>query len=237
MCFCPLYASVQFYILSSKQPSQHGSLVFCKLKTNKRRKKKKVFIRHLVLYLHVSVVFPVVVCVVVMGTVQRWWSFPIPERSLCFAILCCPGWAGHDSPSSVRLRPTSMPALSRGDHSPLTFSEGEEAKRDRRVEQTLKKISRLWRRAQVCERYFKRKTEAADFSSRKSHTQIFTLWCGWSATCWPAEQMDGGEYVCVSVCLCLGKREAAGRSVLHLFLLVSFCFLSLLRLTEDSKKS
>lgn len=33
--------------------------------------KKEVFICHLVLYLHVSVVFPVVVCAVVMGTVQR----------------------------------------------------------------------------------------------------------------------------------------------------------------------
>ena len=155
MCFCPLYASVQFYILSSKPPCQHGSLVFCKSKTNKRRKKsqemekKEVFICHLVLYLHVSVVFPVVVCAVVMGTVQRWWSFPLPERSLCFAILCCPGWAGHDSPSSVRLRPISMPAPSRRSLTFDLFWGGGGKERKKSGANLKKQISRLWRRASV----------------------------------------------------------------------------------------
>lgn len=42
-CFCPLYASVQFYMLSFKQPSQHGSLVFCKSKQTKEERNLRKF--------------------------------------------------------------------------------------------------------------------------------------------------------------------------------------------------
>lgn len=169
-------------------------------------KKKKVFIRHLALYLHVSVVFPVVVCVVVMGTVQRWWSFPIPERSLCFAILCCPGWAGHDSPSSVRLRPTSMPAPARGDHSPLTFSEGEEAKRDRRVERTFKKKIADCEGARKCVRGILRGRRRLQTSRLESHTHRFSLSGvgGVLPADLPSRWM--GESMCVCLCVCAWER-------------------------------
>ncbi len=165
--------------------------------------------------------------------------FSTSGEVVCFLFLCCPGRAGHDSSSSDLLRPISMPAQSREDHSPLTFSEKETKRRERKVNSVMPADCEGVCVC-VCVWYFmweynwRPRLQPSCLESHKNTDFLSLVWeeC-YLPTCWA----DGWGRECVCVCVCLGKREAAGQQMLHVFLLVSFCFLSVFRLTNTSKKS